>query len=1444
MALGPFITYVPPGVYTRTLTEANVSNVTAGIRIPVIIGVGQQSLEQDNVELVRGSSGTIDEQIINEDETVSWVVNSTNPQNLILGAQNGTYTTFRVTNFPITDGQGFGLVTNKTTAVTVTVNGTPVVVAQVVGQQGLISLQIPTQPTDLVQATYFFHRMDTYFTDDVSAQVSLTNPTLISPGYAPFNIVTGTNDTFIFTANGVTGTVTLPPGALTASSVAGTILAAAIPNTLASVFTDNDGLEHVQLISTQNILIGGGNANGPLGFTQGTQTNNNTVFTVFNQPVTDGSGGGITTTDPTKVVVKVNGTQVVASAVNGQLGQVTLPFAPAPGSTVTISYWSNTWQQTFDYLPNSQVTQVLLCGISPGRNDYIQGADFTIANPSVDVSLVNWGTAVSVASQQVSPGATPITGVTGAGGQVSTTLIDEQFYLALCTPVTNTTTIPAVVSTTQFTLPEVPTTGNGRDTPLGLPLFNSVANGRQDLVTNRPDLVTVYAGRTLADALNKPSIPVTSVDGASRLITLQRAVPPDYQVFATFYYNLIVDDSYILTCTVPGPVGTGQYQLFSTLLQQNLWEIRFGVPSGLSTPVQWPSGVETTPDAFMTGAGTPVAEIITVTFGEAAASNAVSTNHNAEPYSIFTPYSATWTTLVNGTGVPTNLATAARGFLISAPVTLLQSGANEGKIAIPAIPNDQLNIAIDGVTITTISLNGTSSTVYLTPTAIVTAINDAIDANAAFSATAPNDLVSFVQIGPNGPFPTSYGNVVFIIQSYSTPAALPGGFDSVAQAKILQGTVQPLLGYAAFQSALGTPGAVNKPATLLGGLAGPFNITAGVNDNFLLTVNGTAYQVQLPAGTAVAASAVVAAINAVPGLSSPAVASVGTLGNVNKIRLTSPTNDSSSALVIGNGSGNAPLGFVQNQSASQTQVSAYEIVDELNATAGFASGAVAYVDNLNGSNYITIESLVVGAAASNIGYVNSANSAFNPTTGIGITPGVDGDNGEDPYGNYVVSSSNPGGSSGTGVPGQTYTDATTGIRFTVMPASVGSYNNGGSFTMLISQTFHVDPSNPRYSIGGVEMLLSNLNNVGVGDTGTVSTFNPGGIEPNVGDFYFISYLYNKQNYNTAIYQTLSTIEANFGPVAPNNTCSLGAYLCILNGAVLIGINQVLVVPGTGQGSDTSFINAIQSLATPLPGNVKPDIIIPLSGSPAVAGYLTNFCETQSNIRNQAECIGFIGFSSGTSPTNAQSVAKSLVSSRIVAFYPDSSTITLTDETGAAYNSVIDGTFFGAAVAGVVVSPSVDVATPYTHRRMQGFTQLNVSLDPVTANQTAVSGITLIDDLGNGFLRIRQGLTTNMASILTRLPTVTQIADFVQQQSRAILDSYVGLKFLSSRTNEVVVTMTGLFKSLVQAEIVGAFTGMSAMVDPCDPTILDFTMYYSPIFPLEYLVLTFNLRANI
>lgn len=1426
MALGPFISYVPPGVYTRTLTEANVSNLVAGLRIPVIIGVGQEELEIDNLELVRGSSATVDQQIINEDVTQEWVVNATNPQNLLLGVQDGTRVTLKVSNFPLVNGQGTGTVTNDTKTVTVTVNGTPVAVGQVQGAKGLVTLQVPPQPTDLVRVTYYFHRGDTSFTDTVSSQVATMAAILQTPAVEPYAIVAGSNDQFILTVNGVQSTVNFAAASYSALSMVSAINAAGIANLVASVFTDNLGLNHVQLLTTQGITIGAGNSNGLFGFSAGQQTTRNTNFRVYNRPVVDGSGGGVTTTDTSKVVVKVNGTQVIPTALDGTNGVVTLPFAPAAGTSVTVQYFANTWQDTFDYLPNSLVTSVIQCGISPTRNDYIQGVDFVISNPTASISIIHWGTSFVVAAGSTTPGAQPFDSTV-----ISGLLVDSKLWLSACARVVDTSTIPATVSPNQFTLPQVPTTGNGRSTPLGLPLFNSVTNGRQDLVTNRPDLVTVRVGRSFRDALNRPAAVVAAVDGVSRVVTLRDPLPPDFVAYATFWFSRINDDTFILTCTVPGPLGTGQFTILDSASNKPLYQMRFGGKSGLSQIVQWPRGVETIPDAYHMGNGTPVSETVTVTFGNAPANNASFTNRLPEPYSFFSPYSATWATGLNGTTLTTNLASAARGVIVGKHVTPIQSGGSAGDINIPTAPNNVLNLVIDGTAVAVTVPTGNQ-----TPAAIVTAVNAAIDAVGPFSGTAPNLLCSYVQIGGAGT-----GDIMFLIKSFSTPGALPGGFDSVSAVSIAQGTVEAVLGFRTFQAAVGTPGAINKPATLLGTLAGPFNITTGLNDTFALTVNGVQYTVVLPAGAAVAASAVVTAINSTPGLSG--VSSVATLANVGKIRLTSATNTSTSAILIGPGNANVTLGFTLNESASQTQVTAQEVVDALTGTSGFTAAGVAYVTAINGRNYITFESITTGAASSSIAFINSSNSAFNTTTNVGLTPGQDGDNGEDALNNFVVTSSNPSGSAGTGFPGQTYIDAQTGLRFTILPSVTGTYDAAGSFTLTVSSTFNVSSSTPFYALPGLETTVSNTVGMAINDTGTVQTFNPSGIEPSTGDFYFLSYRYMKQDFTTRLFQQQTTIEANFGAVAPQNRVSLAAYLAILNGAVLVGISQVLKIPNTNQASDQSFIAAIQALATPLPGNVKPDILVPLASSTAVYAYLTQHCEVQSNIRNQAERLGFIGFASGTSPSNAQTIAKSLNSNRIIAFYPDSADITLTDETGQSFTSLVDGTFFAAAIAGAGCSPSVDVATPYDRRRIQGFTAVPRILDPVTANQTAVAGITLLEDL-QPLIRIRAGLTTNMSSVLTRLPTVTQISDFVQQQSRAILDSFVGTKFLASRTNEVVVSMTALLKGLIQAEIIGAYTGVTANVSAADPTVLLFNAYYQPIFPLLYLVLQFNLRASL
>ena len=71
--------------------------------------------------------------------------------------------------------------------------------------------------------------------------------------------------------------------------------------------------------------------------------------------IVDGSNGGVTTTDVADVTVKVDGIQVIPASVDGYSRAVTLSVPPAVGSKVTIQYYFNTWQDTFDYLAHTGI---------------------------------------------------------------------------------------------------------------------------------------------------------------------------------------------------------------------------------------------------------------------------------------------------------------------------------------------------------------------------------------------------------------------------------------------------------------------------------------------------------------------------------------------------------------------------------------------------------------------------------------------------------------------------------------------------------------------------------------------------------------------------------------------------------------------------------------------------------------------------------------------------------------------------------------------------------------------------------------------------------------------------------------------------------------------------------------------------------------------------------
>jgi hypothetical protein len=365
-----------------------------------------------------------------------------------------------------------------------------------------------------------------------------------------------------------------------------------------------------------------------------------------------------------------------------------------------------------------------------------------------------------------------------------------------------------------------------------------------------------------------------------------------------------------------------------------------------------------------------------------------------------------------------------------------------------------------------------------------------------------------------------------------------------------------------------------------------------------------------------------------------------------------------------------------------------------------------------------------------------------------------------------------------------------------------------------------------------------------GTTAFLSTYLRTGNEPRNGDVYYISYQFAKTDISTALFRDLKRIQQNFGPPTPEFPLSLAARLALLNGAVLVGIRQVLRAPNSSQASLQSYVEAIDDQQKPIAGNIKPDVITPLTSDPQVFAYLNQHCAFMSSPRQEGERIGVVGVAVGTNPLGVQAIAKGLASELMIVVYPDSYVVTITDTaSGGNLDLLIDGTYCAAALAGTACAPSIDVATPWTRRQIQGLKRVGRILDPTDANQTAVAGVTVIEQVESG-LRVRHGLTTNLASVITRTPSVILTIQYVQQTMRKVLDPFIGQKFNGQILKAIESAMVGAFSTLIDNQIVAKVSGISATVDDQDPTIARTEAIYVPVFPLEYIVSILSIRIRL
>ncbi|MCS5689213.1 MAG: hypothetical protein NZ659_10570, partial [Acidimicrobiales bacterium] len=736
--------YAPPGVYTESEFATDLKGNLTSTNIPMLIGPGNEILTRSNLEVVRGSSQTVDQRVPQDDMAGRAVDDDGN-----LAEYDGVLTVFKVRNFPIVAGDGNGRTTNAPSNVTAFLNGEPTVILSVNGAEGLVELAVaPAAEDDEITITYFFNRMDTEQTDDLSAQITSGASEIISSvdgagGYV-IEAELDTNDTFFAEVDGESLAFRIPGGTWTAAQMMGFLNSVAVGSLEVTTATSNEGGTVLVLTADQGITIGDGLANETLGFVAGDTTTRNTVFYVHQRPIVDGTNAGRTLSagDSTGVSVTVDGEAVAVSDVDGKNGAITLADAPADGASIEVTYYWNSWQNTFDYVFDIGVTRVLACGKESGRMDYLNGTDFVLKD-----DRIYWGTSAIIEADATSEEAAAFDDT-----QITAQLADVRTHMESCSAVTS----GGSTSRTAFTLQRVPTSGNGtgspgNEYPLSSATFSSMINARRDVWSNRPELVKVWVGYNVSDALVRGEATVASVSAGTKTVTLTEPIEPGMSVFATYWYNRIDDETFTLTCESAGASGAGTYSITDSGGDSVVAATLTDKGDGLVEILQWESGNSNFPFArfepvssdLFTGA---VAEVVTVTLVDKDETPATISFGNPGPYYFIGGESDTLHLDVDSAGTSTanDLSCQAAAMLISDEVSYDPTNDNTSW-AIESGMNDTVSLSVDGQTINATVAAGDQSI-----EAFVTAINAAaMDLPPQYTAACPIKNTVLIGDGPD-----------------------------------------------------------------------------------------------------------------------------------------------------------------------------------------------------------------------------------------------------------------------------------------------------------------------------------------------------------------------------------------------------------------------------------------------------------------------------------------------------------------------------------------------------------------------------------------------------------------------------------------------------------------------------------------------------------------------
>jgi hypothetical protein len=447
---------------------------------------------------------------------------------------------------------------------------------------------------------------------------------------------------------------------------------------------------------------------------------------------------------------------------------------------------------------------------------------------------------------------------------------------------------------------------------------------------------------------------------------------------------------------------------------------------------------------------------------------------------------------------------------------------------------------------------------------------------------------------------------------------------------------------------------------------------------------------------------------------------------------------------------------------------------------------------------------------------------------------------------FTVTSTNAkgtgSGSVKTGAIGATYVDPVTG--FTIALASAPAL--GGDISFTVSKSFTVG-STPELGIPGILLEVDTTAGVAVNDTAVVQGMalnGAGGTEPEVGDGYTVKFERVKTDYSVKYVTSMEEASAYYGRLYTGNPIMIAASLAFQNGAPALAIKQIKKNSGGVDANVSDYIAGIDVFDDPIPNGTRPALIQPITANPAVVAYLKASNSKQSSPKYRNERTSYMGFRVGTTMDTVINTCRALSTEFVTMLYPDSVKITIPNASGTDTQVTLGGEYVAVAMAGADLNPGRDVATPLTNNTLAGFDSLGRKVKTSDAQLIASAGCTMLEQKGPGVLKVLMALTTDMSGPLTKDPRIIEIKHEIQKGSRIVTDPFIGVKGLPTVPGQVGRVLTKFLQGKKSAQIIYDFKGVSAVYSEDDPTLIEVSAYYKPIFGVNWIYITFNIATSL